>query len=298
LGLFVIVTAILGTLLVGFLVGSLHAWLITSVGLPPFVATLATLVGLRSLARAVCEYVTEAMFNGKSTQIQIYDEQFRFLTKVWWIPCVIFVVLSACVWLLLSRTVVGRHIYALGGNEEAARLSGVRTERVKWLAYCIGTMTASIAGILYICDQSVAAPQTLGRAYELNAIAAAVVGGCSLRGGIGTIPGTMLGALFLRTVIDGVATIIKTGADVYEGLIVGIVVVIAVAFSQFRQSGRQGKSAFPGALGAVALVTLALLAGVLTTLLAGRLSGMIAAPIALVILGGVKVFEWKRDAKT
>ena len=296
-GLFVIVTAVLGTLLVGFLVGSLHAWLISSVGLPPFVATLATLVGLRSLARAVCEHVTEAMFNGKSTQIQIYDEQFRTLTKVWWIPCIIFAVLAACVWLMLSRTVVGRHIYALGGNEEAARLSGVRTERVKWLAYCIGTMTASIAGILYICDQSVAAPQTLGRAYELNAIAAAVVGGCSLQGGVGTIPGAMLGALFLRTVIDGVAKIIKTGADVYEGLIVGIVVVIAVAFSQFRQSGHQGKSAFPGALGVVALVSLALLAGVLTTLLAGRQAGMVAAPLALVILGAVKFFEWKRDAK-
>src|SRR5204863_6688681 len=135
---------------------------------------------------------------------------------------------------LLSRTVTGRHLYALGGNEEAARLSGIRTDRLKWFAYCFGSVTASIAGILYICDQSVADPQTLGRGYELNAIAAAVVGGCSLQGGIGTIPGTVLGCLFLRTVIDGIAKIIKTGADVYEGLIVGIVVVIAVAFIQLR----------------------------------------------------------------
>ena len=298
IGIGVIAVAILGTLVVGFLVGSLHAWLITVVGLPPFVATLATLVGLRSLGRAVCEGVTGAMLNGKSTQIQIYDQQFRQLGTEWWIPCIIFLVLSAGVWLMLSRTVVGRHIYALGGNEEAARLSGIRTDLVKWLAYCIGTMTASIAGILYIGDQSVAAPQTLGRAYELNAIAVAVVGGCSLQGGIGTVPGTMLGALFLRTVIDGIAKIIKTGADVYEGLIVGIVMVIAVAFSQFHLSARQGKHAFPGALGVAAVITLSLLAGVLTTLLAGRNAGVVAAPIVLVILGAVKIIQWKQATKT
>src|SRR5581483_11856382 len=110
-----------------------------------------------------------------------------------------------------------------------SRLSGIRTERLKWLAYSISALTSAIAGILYIGDQSVADPQTLGRGYELNAIAAAVVGGCSLQGGVGSIPGTVLGCLFLRVVIDGIAKIIKTGADLYEGLIVGIVLVIAVA---------------------------------------------------------------------
>jgi hypothetical protein len=115
---------------------------------------------------------------------------------------------------------------------------------------------------------SVADPQTLGRGYELNAIAAAVVGGCSLQGGVGTIPGVVLGALFLRTVIDGVAKVIKTGADVYEGLIVGIVVVVAVAFTQLRQAGRRGKRFFSGALGLVTVVNLALLGGCLAALVA------------------------------
>ena len=118
--------------------------------------------------------------------------------------------------MLLRQTVVGRHLYALGGNEQAARLSGIRTDRLKWLAYCISAMCASLAGILFIGDQSVADPQTLGRGYELNAIAAAVVGGCSLQGGVGTVSGTILGCLFLRSVIDGIAKIIKTGADVYR----------------------------------------------------------------------------------
>ncbi len=270
LGLGVISVAIGGTMLVGFLIGTLHAWLITIVGLPPFVATLATLVGLRSFARAICENVTEAVIGGRSTQINLFDDSFRYLATSVWIPVLIFLVLSALAWLILSRTVVGRHLYALGGNEEAARLSGIRTDGLKWLAYCISAMLASIAGILYIADQSVAEPQTLGRGYELNAIAAAVVGGCSLQGGIGTIPGTVLGALFLRVVIDGVAKIIKTGADVYEGLIVGVVVVIAVAFSQF-ETGTRSKRFFTGALGIVTVVILAILAGSLSALMGPKL---------------------------
>jgi len=295
LGLAVITVAIVGTLVVGLMVGSIHTWLITVVGLPPFVATLATLVGLRSLGRAICEQVTEAMFGGKSTQIQIYDQQFRYLATSVWIPCLIFLVLAISIWLMLSRTVVGRHLYAMGGNEEAARLSGIRTENVKWLAYCIGTITSTIAGILYIGDQSVADPQTLGRGYELNAIAAAVVGGCSLQGGIGTVPGTVLGALFLRTVIDGVAKIIKTGADVYEGLIVGVVVVVAVAFSQFRQAVQQGKDAFPGLLGGVTVVTLSLFAALLTSLTTGRSAGTVAGLLTLIALGVVKIAGRRRD---
>jgi ribose transport system permease protein len=294
LGSTVMSIAISGSLLVGFLVGSLHAWLITVVGLPPFVATLATLVGLRSLGRAICENVTETMFGGKSTQIQIYDEQFRYLSTSVWIPVLVFVLLIACIGLLLSRTVVGRHIYALGGNEAAARLSGIRTDRVKWIVYSLGAITSTIAGILYIGEQSVAEPQTLGRGYELNAIAAAVLGGCSLRGGIGTAAGTALGALFLRVVIDGIAKIIKTGADVYEGLVVGLVVVMAVAFSQFRQSLKRGKEVFPGALGVVSLITLALLLGVLATLMSVSTVGYVAAAATLIVLSVIKLFEARR----
>ena len=296
-GLGTIIAAIAGTLVVGLLIGSLHAWLITVVGLPPFIATLATLVGLRSLGRAIVENVTAAMWAGKSTQIQIYDSQFRYLATSVWIPVVLFAVLSVLAWLLLSRTVVGRHLHALGGNEQAAWLSGIQTDRLKWLAYCISAVLSSIAGILYIGDQSVAAPQTLGQGYELNAIAAAVVGGCSLRGGVGTIPGTVLGVLFLRTVIDGVAKVIKTGADVYEGLIVGSVVVVAVAFTQFRQARRRGKRFFSGPLGIVTAINLSLLAGVLAALLAPKTNlgeryiALGAAGLTLLILLLLRLIE-------
>lgn len=296
----VITVAILGTLLVGFLIGSLHAWLITVVGLPPFVATLATLVGLRSLGRALVESVTANVSGFSKSQIQIFDPQFRYLATSVWIPVVLFALLAALTWLLMSRTVVGRHLHALGGNEQAARLSGIQTDRLKWLAYCLGAIFSCIAGILYIGEQSVADPQTLGRGYELNAIAAAVVGGCSLQGGVGTIPGTVLGAFFLRTVIDGIAKLIKAGADVYEGLIVGAVVVLAVAFTQLRTVGRRGKHFFGGALGVVTMINLALLAGGLAALfgqkadLGARTLGSIAGLAALGILILARVLEGRR----
>ena len=266
LGAGVISVAILGTLIVGLLIGSLHAWLITTVGLPPFVATLATLVGLRSLARIICEEVTEAVLNGRSTQINIYDNSFRYLATSVWIPALLFLLLAGFIWLTLSRTVVGRHLYALGGNETAAHLSGIRTDRMKWIAYCTSAVLSSIAGIIFIGNDSVAAPQQQGVGYELNAIAAAVVGGCSLQGGVGTIPGTVLGAIFLRTVMDGVAKIIKTSADIYEGMIVGVVVVVAVAFSQ-QQNVQGGHGFFKGWLGKVAILNLALFAALMAALL-------------------------------
>jgi ribose/xylose/arabinose/galactoside ABC-type transport system permease subunit len=291
----VIAAGIVGTLVVGFLIGSLHAWLITVVQLPPFVATLATLVGLRSLGRAIVERVNLDVVNSHNTQIQIFDERFRYLSTSVWIPVLVFLVLSAVMWLLMSRTVVGRHLHALGGNEQAARLSGIRTERLKWLAYALAAMLSSIAGILYIGAESVANPESQGRGYELNAIASAVVGGCSLRGGVGTIPGAMLGALFLRVVVDGVAKVIKTGADVYEGLIVGIVVVAAVAFTQLRQAGRQGKQIFPGGLGIVSSVNLSVFIGLLAWLVSTASYGIGIGIGALAVLIAVLVRERLRD---
>jgi ribose/xylose/arabinose/galactoside ABC-type transport system permease subunit len=303
LGWGVIGIAIAGALLVGFLIGSLHAWLITVVELPPFIATLATLVGLRSFGRAVVESVTQ-----RSSQIQIYDKEFRYLATSVWIPAILFLVLAALGWLLLSRTVVGRHLYALGGNEQAARLSGIQTDRLKWFAYCVSSMLSALAGILYIGDQAVADPQTLGRGYELNGIAAAVIGGCSLQGGIGTIPGTVLGALFLQLVVDGVSKTIKTSADVYEGLIVGVVIVVAVAFNQLRQAGRRGKRFFPGALGLVTILNLALLSGAVAAmfgpkLFSGKMSlssanlGLCASGVATALLLLVREFERRQAAK-
>jgi ribose/xylose/arabinose/galactoside ABC-type transport system permease subunit len=156
-----------GTLLLGVMIGTLHAWLITAVGLPPFVATLATLVGLRSFGRALAPM----MMNGKS-QIdfpgdKVLRDSLKDLTSI----TILFIVISCLVWLVMSKTVLGRHLHAMGGNEQAAKLSGIRTDRLKWFAYVLGAVTASIVGIISYADQGSAKPDMMARGYELNAIA-------------------------------------------------------------------------------------------------------------------------------
>lgn len=252
----VVVVSILGTLIAGAMVGTLNAWLITSVGLPPFIATLATMVGLRSFARGMILAVT-----GNRSQIDFPDLALRDVLKDVTSVAIVFLIFAATIWFLMSRTVIGRHLHAMGGNEEAAKLSGIRTDRLKWLAYVIGSVSASIVGIVYFADQGSAKPDILARGYELNAIAASVIGGCSLTGGVGTIPGTVLGCLFLRTVIDAVNKIVGTGADVYEGMIVGIVVVLAVTFSQ-REAILVKRPFFGSPIGWASVPILSLMAGI------------------------------------
>ncbi|RLS21118.1 MAG: ABC transporter permease [Planctomycetota bacterium] len=289
-----VVTAIGASLTAGFLVGTLHAWLVTSIRLPPFIATLATLVGLRSFARALCESTTASFTPTKSALINVYDPFFKTVRDNVWISVAVFGVLALFTWIILTRTVLGRHLYALGGNEQAARLSGIRTDNIKWFAYCYGAMTAALAGLFYVANESVAAPVNQGRGHELNAIAAAVVGGCSLSGGIGSVPGTILGAIFLRVVIDAVSKIIKTGADVYEGLIVGIVVVIAVTLGQLGHFAAGGRRLLPGSLGLCAIPTLSIFCGMIISMTAGARVGLASGLAALVLLGILRVWESRR----
>jgi ribose/xylose/arabinose/galactoside ABC-type transport system permease subunit len=158
-------------------------------------------------------------------------------------------------------------------------------------------MTAALAGLFYIANESVAAPVNQGRGHELNAIAAAVVGGCSLSGGVGTVQGTVLGAFFLRVVIDAVSKIIKTGADVYEGLIVGVVVVLAVTFAQGVNGLRHDRCFLPGALGLCTIPVLALLAGSLASMTTGAANGWATGFTAFIALIALRIWENRRHGK-
>ena len=291
--------AILFALVVGGLIGSFHAWLITSIRLPPFVATLASLVGLRSLARLLIPDLMAASsggtMNASKITVQDGDRVLRGLFDTWYIPPIILLVLAFCIWVLLAKTVVGRHLYALGGNEEAARLSGIRTDRLKWLAYCVSSVTASLAGILLLAETGTADPSTQGLGYELYAIAAAVIGGCALSGGVGTVLGVLLGALFLRVVTDSVAKMARgVSPDELEGLVVGVLVLLAVAFNELRAAGGLGRPFFAGWLGIVNIGILAILAGTITSILspeAKLTNGALAATAAVVVLVAKKGFE-------
>lgn len=235
----VIVAAIAITLAVGLLIGLFHAFLINRFGLPPFIATLATMSGLRSLASILCD----------NKIINVPFGLFRALGKDAINTFATFAVVAAAIAILMGLTVLGRHLYALGGNEAAARLSGLKITRLKAFAYGLSGVLAALAGILF-AGRSGQADARMGVAYELVAITAAVVGGCSLSGGVGTILGTVLGLVLLQTLIRGTALVVRKvdfvlnlgvtkiplvfelNSTQVEGLVLGSVIIVAVAVNQ------------------------------------------------------------------
>jgi ribose/xylose/arabinose/galactoside ABC-type transport system permease subunit len=224
----VVGAAIALTLLLGLSIGLLHALLINQLRLPPFIATLATMAGLRSVATLLCQNKT----------INVPFDAFRALGKEAWVTLSIFGCVAVIMSMLMGWTVLGRHLFALGGNEAAARLSGLRTKRLKAVAYGLSGTLSALGGILF-AGYSGQADSRLGNAYELIAITAAVVGGCSLSGGVGSIRGTVLGLLLTQIVLKGTGIVTK-GVDStqIEGLVLGTVVLVAVAFNQRFQGTR------------------------------------------------------------
>jgi ribose transport system permease protein len=144
-------------------------------------------------------------------------------------------ILAVIVSLFLSRTVRGRHIYAVGGNEEASRLSGIDPNLIKRLVYISGGLLAGLGGILMTARLGVAAP-TAATGYELDIIAAAVIGGVSLFGGEGTILGVLIGAALMQTIRTGLNLL---GFPTYwQPAAIGAVIIIAVMFDQWRKQNR------------------------------------------------------------
>jgi ribose/xylose/arabinose/galactoside ABC-type transport system permease subunit len=218
----VVPVAIVLTLVMGIGIGVAHAAMISKLRLPPFIATLATMAGLRSLAMILC--------NNRPVTVNV--PAFRMMGNNPWLAVPIFLVMALLVHIMMSRTVLGRHLYALGGNEAAARLSGLRPERLKTIVYGLAGFLSALGGLLFT-GKSGQGQATMGISYELFAITAAVVGGCSLSGGLGSIRGTVLGLILIQCVIKGTGQVIRfIDSTQIEGLVLGLVVVLAVAFNQ------------------------------------------------------------------
>ena len=221
--------AILGSLVAAAGIGLLNGLCITQLKMSPFVPTLATLAIARSLALIVTHGRPISIFG---------DEYQSFL----WIgggdifgipnPFIIFIIVSLFFWILLSRTVWGRYVYAVGGNERTARLTGLRVDRLKIIVYILSALVAGIAGLTqYSYLSSVTAD--LGTGEELAVIAATVIGGANLAGGEGTILGTIIGAIILEVLRNG---LLLFGIDPYwQGVFVGAVIILAVSIDYFRK---------------------------------------------------------------
>jgi ribose transport system permease protein len=212
--------------------GAVNGLVITRLRVPPFIATL----GMYSVARGLTFAASWGLQGSVASNIPMRDPQVNFLGGGY-IGVVPFSVIEMAVLvvvatLFLSQTVLGRQIYALGSNEQAARLSGVRVSRVRLFVYTLTGGAAALAGIMN-AGLLKSAMTNLGTGTELDVIAAAVIGGASLAGGEGTILGAIIGAAIMA-VIRNAFVLLKM--PIYmQNITIGVVIVMAVVLDQFRK---------------------------------------------------------------
>ena len=210
-------------------IGLIHGLLITKLRIQPFIVTLCGLLLYRGVARGFTNDQTVGFgseFKGLRTlatgKIAIPFVQ-GFEIPAPWVVLVIVAVLAA---ILLNRTIYGRYLLALGRNEDAARYSGINTNQMIILAYVISSALAGLGGVLFVLDVNSAQPVDFGNFYELYAIAAAVLGGCSLRGGEGSILGVIIGTALIL-VLRNVVTLLTHHNNI-EFAIIGAVILVGV----------------------------------------------------------------------
>jgi len=221
--------ALAAVILLSVGIGLGHGLLITRLRLPPFVVTLCGLLLYRGLARGFTQDQTvgfgadfKALRSLATGQIPMPFLS-GFALPAPWIFLIVVAVIAA---IFLNRTIYGRYLLALGRNEDAARYSGINTRRMIVLAYVISSTLAGLGGILFVLDVNSAQPVDFGNFYELYAIAAAVLGGCSLRGGEGTIVGVIVGAALMQ-VLRNMITLVTTHNNI-EFAIIGAVILLGV----------------------------------------------------------------------
>ena len=206
----------------GLVNGSLIAWL----GLPPFIVTLGALTAVRGVARLAA---------GDST---VFNSDLPFsvigngtLLGVPWLVVIAFLVILLS-WVILRRTVLGTWIYAVGGNAEAAALAGIKVPLVLLFVYATSGLLAGLGGVMSAARLYAANGLQLGQAYELDAIAAVILGRTSFVGGIGSVWGTLIGALIIAVLSNGL--ILLGVSDIWQYIIKGGVIILAVAIDKLR----------------------------------------------------------------
>ena len=230
---FNVVEIALITLGVGILIGAVNGLLITRLNVAPFIATLGTLYGARGLALLSSDGRTFPNLVGKP---ELGTTGFGYLGagKLLGLPVSIWIlhVVALGAAYLARYTPLGRHIFAVGGNERAARISGVRVNMVKVFVYMFSGFCAAIVGLIISSELMASHPAT-GESFELNAIAAAVLGGTSMSGGRGTIGGTIVGAFVIGILSDGL--VMMGVSSFWQMVIKGLVIIVAVVVDQAQR---------------------------------------------------------------
>jgi ribose transport system permease protein len=213
----------------GLACGLVNGALIAYLALPPFIVTLGTLTAVRGLARLL----------GDDTTVFNSDLPFEFIGNgdilgVPWLAVIAIGVILIS-WVILRRTVLGLWIYSIGGNKEAARLTGIKVSLVLLFVYAMSGLLAGLGGVMSAARLYAANGLQLGQSYELDAIAAVILGGTSFVGGVGSIWGTLIGALIIAVLSNGL--ILSGVSDIWQFIIKGLVIIVAVALDRYRLRG-------------------------------------------------------------
>ncbi|VAG18393.1 ABC transporter permease [Enterobacter hormaechei] len=222
---------ILAGVLAGGLCGYVNAFLVTKMTIPPFIATLGLMMSVRG--------INMVMTDGRAIYFSDYP-QFKLLAQgrlfdVLPYPVIYLVIVALIAMWILKKTVMGRYIYAVGSNETAAHLSGIKVQRVKIFVYAFCGLLTGVAGVILASRLNSGQP-TVGVGYELEAIAAVVIGGTSLMGGVGTIGGTIIGAFIMSVLKNGLN--LMGVSQFWQMVAMGVVVVAAVYLDTLRKRMR------------------------------------------------------------
>lgn len=223
------ILAILIGCIAGAIMGAINGLLITKGKMAPFIATLATMTIFRGL--------TLVYTNGNPITGLGDDLSFQLFGRGYFlgipVPAITMMIVFAVLWIILHKTAFGRKTYAIGGNEKAAIVSGIKVHRVKIMIYSLAGMLSALAGAILMSRLNSAQP-TAGQSYELDAIAAVVLGGTSLTGGRGWIVGTLIGALIIATLNNGLNLL--GVSSFFQMVVKGVVILIAVLIDRKRSA--------------------------------------------------------------
>ncbi|NTX26965.1 ribose ABC transporter permease [Burkholderia pyrrocinia] len=216
-------------LLTGAFLGVVNGLLIAYLRLPAFIVTLGSLTAVRGLARLL----------GDDGTVMNQNLSFAWIgnASVLGVPVLAIIALAVILisWFILRRTVLGIWIYALGGNPAAARLSGIKVSLILLFVYAISGLLSGLGGVMSAARLYAANGLQIGQGYELDAIAAVILGGTSFVGGVGSIWGTLVGALIIAVLSNGL--VILGVSDIWQFIIKGLVIIAAVALDRFRRNG-------------------------------------------------------------
>ncbi|MDA7415748.1 ribose ABC transporter permease [Xenophilus arseniciresistens] len=213
----------------GLVFGLINGFLIAVLKLSPFIVTLGSLTAVRGIARLLADDKT--VFNPQLPFAFVGNGE---VLGVPWLVIIAFAVVAIS-WFILRRTVLGLNIYSVGGNPEAARLAGIKVPLILLFVYATSGLLAGLGGVMASARLYAANGLQLGMSYELDAIAAVVLGGTSLVGGTGSILGTLVGALIIAVLTNGL--ILMGVSDIWQYIIKGLVIIGAVILDGYRRKG-------------------------------------------------------------